>query len=96
MDPQLLLPILKEFGPLVALIAFFIWRDWRREDKLYQRVERLENYQKEILEDLVEKTTSALVQSSECIKWIGRVLEHLVRVCPRMIGQNCEKPESLK
>jgi hypothetical protein len=88
--------ILKEFGPFVGIIAFFVWRDWRREEKLYDRVEKLETYQKDMLENLVEKSTSALAQSSECIKWIGRVLEYLVRVCPRIVGQNCDKPESLK
>ncbi len=88
--------ILKDVGPFIGIIIFFVWRDWRREEKLYDRVERLEDYQKQILENLVEKSTAALTQSSECIKWIGRVLEHLVRVCPRIIGQSCDRPETLK
>lgn len=88
--------ILKTVGPFVGVILFFIYRDYRREEKLNKRVENLETYQKEILESLVEKSTVALTQSSECIKWIGRVLEHLVRVCPRIIGQECDKPETLR
>ena len=90
------LEILKTVGPFVGVILFFIYRDYRREEKLNKRVENLETYQKEILESLVEKSTVALTQSSECIKWIGRVLEHLVRVCPRIIGQECDKPETLR
>ncbi len=88
--------ILKDVGPFIGIIIFFVWRDWRREEILLKRVEILETYQKETLENLIEKSTTALAQSSECIKWIGRVLEHLVRVCPRIIGQNCDKPETLK
>jgi hypothetical protein len=88
--------ILKDVGPFIGIIIFFVWRDWRREEILLKRVEMLETYQKETLENLIEKTTTALTQSSECIKWIGRVLEHLVRVCPRIIGQNCDKPETLR
>lgn len=88
--------ILKTVGPFVGVILFFIYRDYRREEKFNKQVENLETYQKEILESLVEKSTVALTQSSECIKWIGRVLEHLVRVCPRIIGQECDKPETLR
>ncbi|MFA5345381.1 MAG: hypothetical protein WC315_03825 [Candidatus Omnitrophota bacterium] len=88
--------ILKDVGPFIGIIIFFVWRDWRREEKLYDRVEKLETYQKDILESLVEKSTMALTQSSECIKWIGRVLEHLSRVCPRIIGNDCEKPDTLR
>jgi hypothetical protein len=91
-----LLPVMKEFGPTVTILIFFIWRDFNRERHFMNRIENLEAYQKNLLTDLVEKTTVALTQSSECIKWIGRVLEYLVRVCPRMVGQNCEKPENLK
>jgi ATP-dependent helicase/DNAse subunit B len=88
--------LIKEVGPLIAVIFFFIWRDWKREQKLSQQVESLAQYQKDILESLIEKSTTALTQSSECIKWIGRVLEHLVRVCPRIVGRDCDKPDTLK
>ncbi len=87
--------ILKSFGPAVAVIVFFVWRDWQRELHLTSRIEVLEKYQKETLERLVEKSTVALTQSSECLKWIGRVIERLARVCPKMAGQDCEKPEGL-
>ncbi len=88
--------IIKSVGPWVSVILFFIYRDYRREESLNQRIRMLEEYQKNVLENLVEKSTMALAQSSECIKWIGRVLEHLVRVCPRIVGQVCDKPESLQ
>jgi len=91
-----LFKVIESFGPAIGLIIFFIWRDWKREGQLSLRVETLEKYQRETLEKLVDRATTALAQSSECIKWIGRVLEHLVRVCPRIVGQDCDKPEGLR
>lgn len=69
--------MLRELGPLMGVILFFIWRDWKREARLSERIEKLEDYQKETLVHLVEKGTSALVQSSEIIRWVGRVVERL-------------------
>jgi hypothetical protein len=86
--------VIKNFGPLVAIVVFFVWRDWQRELRLTRRVEKLEEYEKKILKDLVEKTTAALTQSSECLRWIGHILERLMRVCPKMIGQECDDQNS--
>lgn len=74
--------ILQKYGPILGVIGFFIWRDWRRETRLSNRLEKLEDYQRETLAHLVEKGTAALVQSSEVIKWVGRVIEHVSTKCP--------------
>lgn len=84
--------MLRELGPIVAVIFFFIWRDWRREASLSSRIERLEDYQKETLVQLVEKGTAALVQSSEVIKWIGRVMERATTRCPYIESPPQEMP----
>lgn len=76
--------MLRELGPLMGVILFFIWRDWKREARLSERVEKLEDYQKETLVQLVEKGTAALVQSSEVIRWVCRGLERASRMCPYM------------
>jgi uncharacterized membrane protein YccC len=88
------LDILKNFGPLIAIVIFFIWRDWQRELKLTRRIEKLEDYQKKMLQNLVERTTAALVQSSECLKWMGHIVERLSNVCPKIYGQDCENNDS--
>ena len=67
--------LLRDFGPIIGVILFFIWRDWKREDKLQERVTRLETYQQETLVQLVKDTTAALIQNSEFLKWSGRILE---------------------
>jgi hypothetical protein len=32
-----LMELAKDFGPLVGIVLFFIWRDWRREEGLVER-----------------------------------------------------------
>jgi len=67
--------LLRDFGPIIGVILFFIWRDWKREDALQDRVTRLEAYQQNTLVQLVKDTTAALAQNSEYLKWSGRILE---------------------
>lgn len=71
--------LLRDFGPIIGVILFFIWRDWKREDKLQERVTRLETYQQETLVRLVKDTSTALAQNTEFLKWSGRIIER----CPR-------------
>lgn len=88
------LKLLQAFGPSVAIIAFVLWKDYRREQRFMARIEKLEDYQKKMLQNLVERTTAALVQSSECLKWMGHVVERLSNVCPKIYGQDCENNDS--
>lgn len=74
--------MLRELGPLMGVILFFIWRDWKREARLSERIEKLEDYQKETLTHLVEKGTAVIVQNSEVMKWVGRVVERLCNHWP--------------
>jgi len=82
MGSEMLTTLLEQFGPLVGVILFFIWRDWKREDALSTRVESLENYQRDTLYHLVERSTTALAQNAECLKWVGHVMERLCNRCP--------------
>lgn len=54
-----LLTAAKEFGPIVLLFAFFVWRDWKREERMAKRLdlqwEQLATLQRrgnEVLRDL--------------------------------------------
>jgi len=87
-----LVSMLKEFGPLVGVVIFFIWRDWKREQHLSKRLEKLEDYYRGTLVHLVERGTTALVQNSEVMKWVGRVVERLCDRCPHV--ELPEKPGS--
>ena len=75
--PDMWTELISNFGPWIGVILFFIWRDWKREDRLNQRVERLEDYQKGILVDLIEKSTTVLAQNTECLKWVGQIVQRM-------------------
>lgn len=72
-----LLDFLKEFGPLAGAVLFFIWRDWRREDRLATRIEKLEDEQREVILPLVERTTNVIVQNTAVMSRLETTLEHM-------------------
>lgn len=91
--------ILKYAGPIAAIVIFFLWKDWQREIHTQEKMAKLETYQRKTLESLVEKSTAALTQSSECIKYLGYIVERLIQICPKISGQDCDaykKPDAWK
>lgn len=84
---EILTELASNFGPLIGIVLFFIWRDWKREDILSTRVEKLEDYQRETLVDLVERSTTALAQNAECLSWVARATERLCDRCPYVEDQ---------
>lgn len=58
------LEIIKEVGPYAAVMLFFIWRDYKREDRLERRVDTLNEFVRVELMDALEKTNTALVSIS--------------------------------
>ena len=67
------LTVLKDFGPNIGVILFFIWRDWKREEGLVDRVKTLENFNTEILVGLVKETTAAIAATTEQLRLITLV-----------------------
>jgi hypothetical protein len=91
---EMLSQLASNFGPLIGIVLFFIWRDWKREDALRIRVEKLEDYQRETLVNLVERSTTALAQNAECLSWVARATERLCDRCPYVEDQ--EAPPRIK
>jgi len=69
--------LVKNFGLLFIVVVFFVWRDYRREDKLTSRVEQLEREQTEVLMPLVQKTTKVIAINMEVIRRNTKVMERL-------------------
>jgi hypothetical protein len=47
--------LLKQYGPLILVTAFFLWQGWVRECRMVRRIEILEDQQREALMPLVER-----------------------------------------
>lgn len=60
--------VLQEFGPLAGAVLFFIWRDWKREDRLSTRIEKIEDETRSIILPLVEKATTVIAQNTEVME----------------------------
>jgi len=69
------LTVLKDFGPYIGVILFFIWRDWRREEGLVERVKTLEQFNTEVLVSLVKETTAVIAANTEQLRLINLVTE---------------------
>lgn len=79
---SIFISVLKEFGPFVALVAYYVWRDFLtakqavlREGRMTDRIQALEDYQRGELAKMAGEairqqaaTTSALEQFVETVK----------------------------
>ena len=66
--------ILKDFGPLVGIVLFFIWRDWKREENLVERVTKLEDFNTEVLTNIVKETTSVIATNTEQLRIMNALM----------------------
>ena len=47
--------LLKQYGPLLVVTAFFLWQGWVRENRLCDRIDDLEDEQRKVLMPLIEQ-----------------------------------------
>ena len=67
--------ILRDFGPLIGIVLFFIWRDWKREDRLVARVDSLEKYQQETLVNLVKENITVIAANTQQMKLVSTLIQ---------------------
>ena len=73
-DMEFFVEILTDFGPVLAILAFVMWKDYKKEqrdekkeDELILRLREVEDYQKGVLADLVIESTEALKESTRAM-----------------------------
>ena len=59
--------LIKQFGPLLVAVVFFIWRDWKREDRLMKRIEKLEGEQRDVILPLVKECAEVIAKNTAVI-----------------------------
>ena len=71
--------ILQAYGPfcgcLLLAVLFFIWRDWKREEKLTDRITNLETEYREVLVPLVTNSTETIAKCSVILERVERKLD---------------------
>jgi cbb3-type cytochrome oxidase subunit 3 len=67
--------LIKQFGPFFLAVVFFLWRDWRREDRLSDRLDELENEQREVILPLVKDCSAVIAKNTSVMERLERRLE---------------------
>jgi hypothetical protein len=67
--------LVKDFGPLVGIVLFFIWRDWRREENLVNRVTDLEKFNTEVLTAMVKESTAIIATNTEQMRSLSGLMD---------------------
>ena len=67
--------LIKQFGPFFLAVVFFLWRDWRREDRLSNRLDELENEQRAVLLPLVTDCSAVIARNTAVMERIERTLD---------------------
>jgi hypothetical protein len=66
----------KQYGPLFVAVIFFLWRDWKREDRLSRRINTLEDEQRKVILPLVKDCTSVITKNTTVMERLEKMLEH--------------------
>ena len=66
--------LIKQFGPLLVAVVFFIWRDWKREDRLMKRIDKLEDEQRNVILPLVRQCTEVIAENTTVMEAVNRKL----------------------
>lgn len=53
--------LVKQFGPWLALVIFFVWQSWLRENRLGTQLDEVHKFIRETLAGVVERNTRAMV-----------------------------------
>lgn len=69
------LVLLKQYGPLLLVTAFFLWQGWVREVRMGKRIETLEDGQRNVLMPLVERCADVIAQNTMMMERLERALD---------------------
>jgi len=77
-DFQEVIYILKQYGPLGLVAAFFLWQGWVRELRMSARITKLEDEQRNLLLPLVQKCTRVIAKNTVIMRRLERALARRV------------------
>ncbi len=78
--------LIQNYGLIVTAVVFFIWRDFRREDKLSTRIKELEVEQREVILPLVKNCTEVITKNTQVMEQNIQVMDRLQRVIDRTLN----------
>lgn len=67
--------LLKQYGPLVVVVAFLLWQSWVREARMSKRITKLEDEQRNVLMPLVERCADVIAQNTLMMERLEKALD---------------------
>lgn len=78
--------LVQNYGPFIAAVVFFIWRDYRREDRLTTQIKELENEQRGVILPLVKNCTEVITKNTQVMEANMKVMERLGNTIDRTLN----------
>lgn len=75
MSIHAVIQLIGQFGVPLALVVFFVWNNQKREQKLIERLESLEDYTRNKLEKVVINYTEIVTSNTDLLGQVKRLLE---------------------
>lgn len=69
------LQLVRAYGPFFVAVIFFLWRDYKREDRLATRINELENEQRNVVLPLVRDCTAVISRNTTVMERLEKFLE---------------------
>jgi len=80
--------LLKQYGPLLVVTAFFLWQGWVRENRLCDRIDDLEDEQRKVLMPLIERSADVIAQNTAMLERLEKGFEKRLE-CPLQRLNQC-------
>lgn len=75
MSVHTIIQLIGQFGVPIALVIFFVWNNNKREVRLIERLEKLEDYTRNKLEKVVINYTEIVKSNTDVLGQVKRLLE---------------------
>lgn len=73
--------VLKQYGPLVVVVAFLLWQGWVRETRMGKRIVKLEDEQRNVLMPILERCADVIAQNTLMMERLEKALDERFE-CP--------------
>ena len=73
--------LVTDFGFPIALVLFFVWNSYTREQRISNRVTKLEDFIQDDLMDLNKQAIKAIADNTEALNRLVKVLETRPCLC---------------
>lgn len=67
--------LVRMYGPFFVAVIFFLWRDFKREDRLSKRIDVLEDEQRHVILPLVKDCSAVIAKNTTVMERLEKFLD---------------------